>query len=191
MKTTRGFAAVLAAALLLSGHGALAQETAPLAVSALQEQEKQPEKLRAFSARRSYNGVEASSQWLYQARLGNRLLAMRLFTAEGEQITFQEKLCAAGTGEGDIRLVLRAGVRGEKLLLQLDQDAADTLDRLRITEIVVTDTDMLVQAEYLTDDLLTMRSLFGLGARELLCVSGEEEPVTVVSVDGVRRQITE
>ena len=36
-----------------------------------------------------------------------------------------------------------------------------------------------------------MRSLFGLGERELLCVSGENDPVTVVSEDGVRRQITE
>ena len=36
-----------------------------------------------------------------------------------------------------------------------------------------------------------MRSLFALGERELLCVSGEDDPVTVVSEDGVRRQITE
>ena len=67
----------------------------------------------------------------------------------------------------------------------------DTLARLKITEIVVTDMDMHIHATYLTEDLLALRSAFALGDAELLCLSGETEPVTVVSVDGVRRQITE
>ena len=67
----------------------------------------------------------------------------------------------------------------------------DALLALGITQIVVTDTDMLVLASYSTQDLAAMRSLFALGERELLCVSGEDDPVTVVSEDGVRRQITE
>ena len=114
---------------------------------------------------------------------------MRLYTPDGEQTTFQEDLGAAD--DGGIRLALRASVRGDSLLLQMDQDAVDTLEQLGITQIVVTDTDMIVKAEYLTQDLSDMRSLFALGERELLCVSGEDDPVTVVSEDGVRRQITE
>ena len=116
---------------------------------------------------------------------------MRLYTAEGRHITFQEDLRAADGGEGEIRLTLRAGVREEKLVLQLDQDAVNTLEKLLVTEIVVTDTDMNILAQYQVEDLAALRSAFGLGENELLCVSGETEPVTVVSVDGVRRQITE
>ena len=190
MNTNRCCAALLAATMLLAAPAACAQETAPLAPVQQAAEAETPARARAFGARRSHNGVEASGEWLYQARLGNRLLALRMFTAEGEQITFQEDLSAADDA-GNIRLTLRASAREDKLLVQLDQDAADTLARLKITEIVVTDMDMHIHATYLTEDLLTLRSAFALGDAELLCLSGETEPVTVVSVDGVRRQITE
>ena len=190
MMTNKCCAAILAAAMLFAGTAACAQETAPLAPGSVQMQ-AQGEKADTFTRKRSYNGVEASSTWLYQARLGNRLLNMRLYTAEGRHITFQEDLRSADGVEGDIRLTLRAGVREEKLVLQLDQDAVDTLEKLLITELVVTDTDMNILAQYMTEDLAALRSTFGLGENELLCVSGETEPVTVVSVDGVRRQITD
>jgi len=189
--TIRSCAAILAAMMLLSGSAACAQETAPLAASQPEYAAQRASRADVFTSRRGYNGVEASSYWLYQARLGNRLLNMRMFTAEGRQITFQEDLSAAKDGKEGIRLTLRASVREEKLLLQMDQDASDTLEKLKITEIVVTDTDMNILAEYLTADLAALRAAFGLGENELLCVSGETEPVTVVSVDGVRRQITD
>lgn len=189
MNNKRFTAALIAATLALACSQALAQETTPLAAR-VQEESAQAEQLRPFTSKRSYNGVEASSKWLYQARLGNSMLNMRMFTADGEQLTFQEKLGAAEGAEG-IRLVLRAGARGETMLLQLDQSAVDTLGRLGITQIVVTDIDMYVQASYLTQDLAALRSMFSVGEKELLCVSGEDDPVTVVSVDGVRRQITQ
>lgn len=191
MKIIKCAAATLAAAMLLAGGAAFAQETAPLASIAPDAALQGAKKADAFTRKRSYNGVEASSTWMYQARLGNRLLNMRMFTAAGRQITFQEDLRGADSGEGDIRLTLRAAVREEKLLLQMDQDAVDTLKKLHISEIVVTDTDMVILAEYLTEDLAALRATFKLGEHELLCVSGETEPVTVVSVDGVRRQITD
>ena len=180
-------AALTAAALLCAPCASLAQETAPLALRTAEETPQ--ERLPVFSGKRDYMGVTASRAWLYQAKLGGRLLNLRLHTQQGEQITFQEKLGADGAD--GIELALRAGARGDALLLQLDQDAADTLLALGITRIVVTDTDMLVRARYSTRDLAAMRSLFALGERELLCVSGEDDPVTVVSEDGVRRQITE
>lgn len=184
----RAIAALMAAAMLAACACAAAQETAPLAAQSMEA--KTAERLSPFGARRSYLGVAASEEWLFQARLGNRLLNMRLFTPLGEQLTFQEKLTAAASGGPDIRLLLRAQAEGSGLLLQLDQDAVDTLLRLNITEIVVADCELYVQAKYLTEDLAALRSVFGVGDRELLCVSGETEPVTVVSVDGVRRQIT-
>ena len=182
-------AALLAACMLLSGACALAQETAPLAVRA-QEETQEAERLSPFGSVRSYLGVQASDKWLWQAKLGNRLLNMRMFTPEGRQITFQENLTAASTGGADIRLELRANSTQSRLLLQMDEDAVSTLARLGVTEIAVADTKLRVQAEYDTEDLAALRSVFGVGENELLCVSGETEPVTVVSVDGVRRQIT-
>ena len=189
MNTIKRLAAVLTAIAALSAPlAAQAQETAPLGI-AQEESAGTRVRLPNFRANRDYMGITASSAWLYQAKLGGRLLNLRLHTQQGDQITFQEKLGADGAD--GIELALRAGARGDALLLQLDQDAADTLLALGITRIVVTDTDMLVRARYSTRDLAAMRILFALGERELLCVSGEDDPVTVVSEDGVRRQITE
>jgi len=38
-------------------------------------------------------------------------------------------------------------------------------------------------------ELQAVRDALGLGDKEQLCVSGENAPVTVVSEDGVRRQV--
>ena len=189
MNTISRLAAALTALTLLgTAAPALAQETAPLARTQ-EESTSAQQRLPIFHGERGYMGITASSAWLYQAKLGGRLLNLRLYSAQGEQLTFQENL--GSDGAGGIRLALRAGSRESALLLQLDQDAMDALLALGITQIVVTDTDLLVLASYSTQDLAAMRSLFALGERELLCVSGEDDPVTVVSEDGVRRQITE
>ena len=181
-------AALTAAALLCAPLPALAQETAPLGRTQ-EETANAQERLPRFRSNRGYMGVTASSVWLYQAKLGGRMLSLRLYTAAGEQLTFQENL--GSDGAGGIRLTLRAGCAQGPLLMQLDQAATDELLALGITQIVVTDTNMLVLACYDTQDLADMRSVFALGEKELLCVSGEDDPVTVVSEDGVRRQITE
>ena len=39
------------------------------------------------------------------------------------------------------------------------------------------------------DEMQAVRDALGLGASEQLCVSGENAPVTVVSEDGIRRQV--
>ena len=181
-------ATLTAVALLCAPLPSMAQETAPLGRTQ-EEPANAQERLPRFRSNRGYMGVTASSVWLYQAKLGGKLLSLRLYTAQGEQITFQENL--GSDGAGGIRLTLRAGCAQGPLLMQLDQAATDTLLALGITQIAVTDTDMLVLARYDTQDLADMRSVFALGERELLCVSGEDDPVTVVSEDGVRRQITE
>jgi len=187
MTRKNGCAMLLAAVLLLGCVGALAQETAPLAVT--QQESAHAEQLRPFGKTRSLRGVAASGKWLYQAKLGNSFLNLRMYTTEGEQIVFQEKLVSSQTG--GMQLLLRAGERGANLMLQMDQAAISTLIRLGVTEIVVADTDLYVQAKYLTADLDALRSRFHVGEKELLCVSGETQPVTVVGVDGVRRHITQ
>lgn len=182
------FAALLVCVLLFAAQ-ALAHETSPLGAS-VPAQSAARVQLAPFGSNRSCNGVAASSKWLNQARLGNRFVSLRLYTTQGDQITFQEKLVHAQSGTESIRLLLRGAVRGETIMLQLDQPALHTLLTLGITEIVVADTDLYVQAEYRTQDLQTLRSRFQVGAEELLCVSGEDQPVTVVGVDGVRRYLT-
>lgn len=185
------WAAALAAVMALCPLNAWAQETAPLAATQAQEESSGArEKLAVFGKKRTYLGVNCPTVWMKQARLDYAMLELRLFTPEGEQITFQQNVSAASTGGKDICLSLRASSREMELLLQLDQAAVDLLTEMNVTEIVVADMDLYVQAIYLTKDLAALRTAFALGKGEMLCVSGEENPVTAVGLDGVRRQLT-
>ena len=189
--------AMLCAALLTLPACALAGETAPLTLSTQQDVQFTPRRedagqLDEFGRRRAYLGVSAYDGWLYQARIGGLMLNLRLYTPDGEGVTFQEKLCAAQTGgSGDIRLCMRAGSDQGGLLLQMDQHAVDVLRRVGVTEIVLTDMDFYVQETYLVEDLAAMREALSLAPGEQLCLGGEDAPITVVSEDGVRRQIAE
>ena len=188
--------AMLCAALLTLPACALAGETAPLTLSTQQDVQFTPRRedagqLDEFGRRRAYLGVSAYDGWLYQARIGGLMLNLRLYTPDGEGVTFQEKICAAQTGGKDIRLCLRAGSQQGGLLLQLDQRAVDMLERLRITEIVLTDIDYYIQETYLVSDIAAMRQALTLSGGEQLCLAGENAPLSVVSEDGVRRQIAE
>ena len=75
-------------------------------------------------------------------------------------------------------------------ILQMDQRALDVLVRVGVTEIVVADMDGCVRMRYAVKDLCDVRTALGLEAAEQLAVSGEHDPITVVSEDGVRRQLT-
>lgn len=193
---TRAAAAALSALLLALPTCALAAETAPLTLSTQQnaapvERRTDLGQLNAFGRSHTYMGVSVSDEWLYQARIGGLPLGLSLFTPEGDGVTFREYLCAAQTGGKDIRLCLRAGSQQGGLLLQLDQRAADMLERLRITEIVLTDIDYYIQETYLVSDIAAMRQALALSGGEQLCLAGENAPLSVVSEDGVRRIISE
>lgn len=193
---TRAAAAALSALLLALPTCALAAETAPLTLSTQQnaapvERRTDLGQLSAFGRSHTYMGVFVSDEWLYQARIGGLPLGLSLFTPEGDGVTFREHLCAAQTGGKDIRLCLRAGSQQGGLLLQLDQRAVDMLERLRITEIVLTDIDYYIQETYLVSDIAAMRQALALSGGEQLCLAGENAPLSVVSEDGVRRIISE
>ena len=51
--------------------------------------------------------------------------------------------------------------------------------------------DFYIQATYQVADLAAMREVLGLSSGEQLCLTGENAPLTVVSEDGVRRQIAQ
>ena len=194
---TRAAAAALSALLLASPACALAAETTPLTLNTQQDATVQASRkdlgqLEIFGRQRAYRGVSASDQWLYQARLGGLSVRLCLFTPEGSGVTFQENLCAAQTGgEKDIRLCIRQGNRDGGLMLQLDQHVIDVFNRIGITEIVLADFDFYIQATYQVADLAAMREVLGLSSGEQLCLTGENAPLTVVSEDGVRRQIAQ
>ena len=186
-------AALIAAAITLPTALAAAAETAPLAPAAQQEaaQETSYGKADAFTKKRSYLGVTSSTAWMQQARVGGLLLNLRLFTPMGDSIAFEECLGAAATGgEKDIRLTMRVLEWQEGTMLQLDQYAAEVLDRVGVTEIALADGERNIHAIYNVDEILSIRSMFGLGAAEQLSLAGEHAPVTVVSEDGIRRQLT-
>ena len=182
--------ALLTALLLTAPMGALAAETTALAAGAQGTPTPRGEKVSAWALDRDYLGVTASDKWMMQARIGGLMLNLRLFTPEGEAVTFKEGLSAAA-GENCIRLTLCASRWDDELVLQLDQHAMDVLDRVGVTEIVVADDHRAVRAAYDVTELQAIRDHFGLTRGEQLCVSGENNPVTVVGEDGFRRQLTQ
>lgn len=187
----RAACAVLAAVLLAAPAAALALETAPFApgMSVQQERPQDAECIEPFGTRRAYLGVTASRAWMRQARIGGLLLNLRLFTPQGDAIPFEEKLNPAQTGGKDICLYMRAQASENGIIMQLDQYAVDVLTRVGITELVVVDEEWYVWAQYQVAELAAVRAALALSEGEQLCVSGEDDPVTIVSEDGVRRQV--
>lgn len=183
-------AALLAAAMTAAPVMAMAGETAPLATTVQNATSEQGEKIGELGRERGYQGISMSNSWLNQARINGVLINLRLFGTDGESVTFQEKLNPIVKGQPYTTLELVASQWNEDLLLQLDQHALDVLRRVGVTKIVVADPQLYVRASYEVEELFAIREMFGLGSKEQLCLSGEENPVTVVSEDGVRRQMT-
>lgn len=179
----------LAAVLLAAPASAAAAETAPLVPKAQAEQQT-VERIKSFGRDRGYKGVSASDKRLRQARVGGMMLNLRVFTPMGGEVTFREKLGAASASKEDICLTMQAMSDESCIMLQMDQKALDTLTRVGVTEIVVADRSGYVRMRYSVADLAGVRTALGLAAEEQLAVSGENDPITVVSEDGVRRQLT-
>ena len=181
-------AAVLAAVLTTAPAGVLAAETAPQ-VPGSQTAQQTIERLSPFGRPQAYRGVSVSSDWLRQARLGGALLNLRLHTPMGDEVVFREMIKAAPSDVDTICLYLQAKTDSEVISMQMDQAAMDTLKRLGISEVVVADAERYVRAHYMVSELQAVRDALGLERAEQLCLSGEDAPVTVVSEDGVRRQV--
>lgn len=180
-------AIALCAVLMAAPAGAQAMDTAPLVPNQQAQQQKQ-ERIITFGRERGFRGITASDKWLRQARIGGVMLNLRVFNANGSEVTFQEKLSYAT--DGGICLYMHAHSNADSLMLQMDQPAIDTLKRLDITQIVVADFDGHVRMRYQVAELDAVRGALGLQAVEQLGVSGENDPLTVVSEDGVRRKAT-
>jgi len=187
-KKNRIAAAILAAAMATMPVFALAAETAAN-VPGSQAAQETVQKLKPFGKVKPFGGITVSREWLRQARLGGVLINLRLHTPMGEEVIFKEKVDHASTRDGNACLYLQASSNHEVITLQMDQNALDTLRRINITEIVVADKDLNVRAGYAVSELQAVRDALGLGEYEQLCVSGVDAPVTVVSEDGIRRQV--
>ena len=187
-KKNRLAAAVLAAVLLITPAIALAAETSANVPNSQAAQET-VQKLKPFGKVEAFGDITVSREWLRQVRLCGVLINMRLHTPMGDEITFKEKVDHASTRDGSACLYLQASTDDEVITLQMDQEAMNTLKRIGVTEIVVADKNLDVRACYTVAELQAVRDALGLGELEQLCVSGEDAPVTVVSEDGVRRQV--
>ncbi|MBR4039796.1 MAG: hypothetical protein IKJ11_06845 [Clostridia bacterium] len=153
--------------------------------------EAQPgsEYLPSFKNAKAFRGISVSDKWLRQVRLDGVMLNIRLHTPMGSEVTFREKLRASETFDGGICLYLQASECCDAITMQLDQPAIDALNNLGVVEIAVVDPQRKVRARYAVSELQAVRDALGLADAEQLCVSGEDAPVTVVSEDGVRRQV--
>lgn len=178
----------LCAAMLSAPACMLAAETSAHVPGSVETQQVQ-ERLPANRVKDSYRGVSLSGSWLRQVRLNGMFINLRLHTPMGDEVTFRESLRSAPSNVDYMCLYLQASENGDVITMQLDQPAIDTLHKLGIIEIVVADLDRNVRAHYMVSELEAVRNALALTDAEQLCVSGEDAPVTVVSEDGVRRQI--
>ena len=178
----------LLAVMLTAPVCLLAAETSANVPNTVEMQNAQ-ERLPSFRNAEACRGVSVSKSWLRQVRLNGTMLNIRLHTPMGEEILFREMLRIAPSDVNGLCLYMQAARSGDALTMQLDQSAIDALNNLGVIEIVVADENRSVRAHYMVSELQAVRDALGLAAAEQLCVSGEDAPVTVVSEDGVRRQI--
>ena len=186
MHTMRGLERIAALCLALALLALPALATAQAGVVAPVEV---GDRIPEFGKIRECLGVTASDKWLRQARIGGLLLNLRVHNPDGDTLAFQENLGRLSDKTEQLRLSVRVRGTQDGATLQIDQTAMDVLERVEIEEIVLTDEDYVVIAKYTRADLQLLRDALSLREGELLCLSGEDEPVTVVSEDGVRRMI--
>jgi len=183
-------AVMLTAVTALTAAPALAAERAPMPLAQGEADAPTGETLRPFGRTRGSRGVSASLKWLQQARIGGLTLNLRLFTPAGDAVAYQENLRPVAPDAPEMDLELMAAECDRGLLLEVDQHALDVLTRVGVVSIVIADMDLAVRERYEVEELCAIRTLFSLGENELLCLGAENDPVTVVSEDGVRRQLT-
>lgn len=183
---------ILAVMLAVTVVPAFAAETSPWHLS----QEERPRredlgKIPVFSRERSANGVGAYPRWLRQARINGYYINLRLFAPDGSGTLFQEQLSPMIPGACELRLFLRQQSTRGDLMLQCDERALNILKAYNIQEIVVADREYYRQATYSVAELFSLRDMLSLRPAEQLCLSGEDEPVMIVSESGNRRYVTE
>lgn len=178
---TAALLAVLLAAIPMAAGATPAREAVPAV--------QVGDTLDALPVVRSCMGVRASVKWLYQAIVQGMSLNLRLYDRAGEQLLFQEDLGRLSMETNELRLTLWARDAGESATLEIDQRAVDRLSYFDVTEIVVAGGELQVLAIYSLADIALLREGLGLADGELLCLSGEDAPVSVVSVDGIRRLV--
>lgn len=143
-----------------------------------------------FGNVRSCLGVSASNKWLRQARVGGLPLELRAYNPDGDTLQFQEDLGRLDEHTDALRLSMRVRGARDSVTIQIDQSAMNVLERVEIEEIVLVNEDYVVLARYTRRDIQALRDALSLREGEQICLSGEDQPVTVVSEDGVRRMIT-
>ena len=168
--------------------------TLPIAASATNSANtvaavKVGDKLKVFGHTRDSLGVHASNELLVQPYIEKMSLNIHLFDEDGERILFDEDFGRLSFANHDLRLAMRGHFPGEIATLEIDQRAIDRLNYFRFTELVVANYTWDVVAVYKVEDIQALRDALELEDDELLCLSGEDAPVSVVNAYGIRRWV--
>ena len=172
--------AMLATLPVAAGATGSANTVAPVKVG---------DKLKVFGSTRDSLGVHASSELLVCPYIEKMSLNLHLFDENGDRILFDEDFGRLSFQNHDLRLAMRGHFPGDIVTLEIDQRAIDRLAYFRFTELVVANYTWNVVAVYKLDDIQALRDALELSDEELICLSGEDAPVSVVNAYGIRRLV--
>ena len=137
-------------------------------------------------------GVKGSPYWLWQAYLGSGSIALRVYDVEKpvfpKQLLFKERVSfAEHSSDKQITLTVKDA---QNIELRVDRTALDKLAFAGITQVFIKNAAGEELAAYALADINAVYDFFKLEEGEILCLQGEDAPVYVHSVDGVRRAVT-
>ena len=138
-------------------------------------------------------GVKGSPYWLWQAYLGSSSIALRLYDVQQpmfpQQLLFRERVRFAGSGS-DAKILTLTVREAESVELRADRDALARMSFAGIADVVVKNAEGKPLAAYAVEDMQAIMDFFGLEEGEILCLQGEDAPIYVHTVDGVRKAVT-
>ena len=137
-------------------------------------------------------GVKGSPYWLWQAYLGSGSIDLRLYDVKQpvfpKQILFRERVAYAGSAdEKCLNLTVRDA---QQIELRVDAQALAKMAQAGITAVAIRNAGGEELAAYALADVQAIYGFFALEEGEILCLQGEDAPIYVHSVDGVRRAVT-
>lgn len=186
MKRLKTILALVALTAMLATLPAAASATGSANTVALV---KVGDRLKPFGSTRDSLGVQASDKLLYQPYVAKMSLNLHLYDENGERILFDEDFGRLSFNNHDLRLAMRGHFPGESVTLEIDQRAIDRLSYFNFTELVVANYTWDVVAVYSLSDIQALRDALELDEDELICLSGDDAPITIVNAYGVRRLV--
>ena len=186
MKRLKTILALVALTAMLATLPAAASATGSANTVALV---KVGDRLKPFGSTRDSLGVQASDKLLYQPYVAKMSVNLHLFDENGDSVLFDEDFGRLSFQNHDLRLAMRGHFSGDIATLEIDQRAINQLSYFNFTELVVANHEWNGVAVYNLDDIQALRDALELGEKELICLSGDDAPISVVNENGIRRWV--